>query len=128
MRRQVLKGIFLACLAALAGSGCGASVSQQELDQARDAVQSGLEAWKKGEPPSRLKALTPPVEFSDDSWARGEKLLDFRLNNAEGKPGTPLRCTVSLTLQDRRGKTLEKEVVYEVKLGNPRVVARDPYF
>jgi hypothetical protein len=113
----------------LALAGCGDSVPKEELDRARDAVQSGLTAWKQGEKIAKLKTASPPVEFTDDNWHPGQfKLLDFEIKKTEGKPGTPLRCTVFLSMQDRKGKKIEKDVVYEVRPGSPTVVARDPYY
>jgi len=110
-------------------AGCSRSVPQEELDRATEAVRVGLNAWKNGDMPAKLKNAEPPVTFSDDEWSNGKfKLLAFEIKKTEGKPNQPLRCTVQLTLQDRRGKKLERDAVYEVRNGSPAVVARDPYY
>jgi hypothetical protein len=125
-RRTRHRWLFLALLATL--SGCSGSASQDALDSARSAVETGLEAWKKGEPAAKFKKSTPSVEFTDEDWTRGFRLTDYEILKTEGKPTAPLRCTVSLTLKGRNGKAVQKEVVYEVRTGTPTIVARDPYF
>jgi hypothetical protein len=121
-------GRAVVLLAAVALAGCGSGVSQRELDEAADAVRVGLEAWKAGDRAASLKAKAPPLEFTDESWAKGDRLLEFQLLRTEGQAGLPLRCTAALKVRDRVGKTVDKEVVYEVRLGNPVVIARDPYY
>ena len=51
-----------------AGLGCGSDgVSKKDKDSAREAVETGLAAWKKGE---TMKPFEPPsrMEFTDDDW------------------------------------------------------------
>jgi hypothetical protein len=110
-------------------AGCGRSLKSKDLDRARTAVQTGLEAWQNGESPQSLENRDPAVRFMDDDWKQGWKLVSFEITNTHGAGGdlTP-RCEVQLTLQDRRGKKIDRRVVYAIENGPPITVVRDPYF
>src|SRR5438045_1704888 len=103
------------CLAALglaAGSaGCGGAAGKAapraELDRAQAALQAALDAWKKGG--------RPGAGITDPDWAGGVRLVDYMIYNAEGRPGEDVRCGVALSLRDRQGKALTKDVVYSVR-------------
>jgi hypothetical protein len=115
---------LLLTLAAVAG--CGRK-STPEVEAARTALQAALDSWKQGEPADRLKARPTPIDFADDERRQGWKLQDYRLGDAR-PDGELIRCTVALTLLDKRGKKIDKEVVYMVAPKRPVVIARDPYF
>jgi hypothetical protein len=107
--------------------GCGGSKhSSADVERGQKALTAALDGWKNNEPADRLKALPDPVEYTDE-LRRTHKLVDYTL----GKPNTTdpavLRYPVTLKLQDRKGKAQDRDVVFEVKLGNPIVIARDPY-
>ena len=109
-------------------AGCGpGALPKDDVDRARSAVQTGLDAWKKGEPLAKLPAHAPNLEFADPDWAAGTKLTAYEITKAEGQAGDHARCWTTLSLQDRRGKKSDKHVVYEVKLGDKAVVGRDPF-
>ncbi|HET6574668.1 MAG TPA: hypothetical protein VFG68_13760 [Fimbriiglobus sp.] len=114
-------------LVAVAAVGCGSSRPQADLDRGRQAVTAALDNWKANEPPAKLKSLPDPVEFSDELRAT-HKLVGYRVLKTDGSDPEVVRVSVSLQLQDRKGKSSEREVVYAVALKSPVVVARDPYY
>ena len=123
MRTRIVCPLLIALVAA---AGCSRK-STPEVEAARTALQAALDSWKQAEPADRLKTRPTPIEFADDDRRQGWKLEDFRLGDA--KPdGDQIRCTVALKLLDKRGKRIEKDVVYMVALKSPVVIARDPYF
>lgn len=113
-------------IAVAAVAGCSRKATP-EVEAARTALQAALDSWKQAEPADRLKTRPTPIDFADDDRRLGWKLEDYRLGDA--KPdGDLIRCTVALKLLDKRGKKIEKDVVYMVAPKSPVVIARDPYF
>ena len=114
-----------ATLALLCLAGCSSSgVSKADLAAAKDAVSSGLEAWKKGETPKQLTAL----EFHDDDWRAGAKLVEYEIVKVYGSPDGLARCSVKLVVQPRKGGKgpVRKEATYHVTLRPKVVVSVDP--
>jgi hypothetical protein len=107
--------------------GCGKPVPQADLDWARERVQTALDAWKKGQRPEALKGLSPPVTFQDEEWKAGSQLLDYKLQDAFAETDRVPRCRVLLTLRDRKGKKVEKEVVYVADKAK-QTIGRDPFY
>ena len=118
--------VALAALTALAAGGCGGA-AKAELAAATEGVQAGLDLWKGGQTPAGLGGRTPPVEFHDDDWRQGARLVDYRVVKAYRSDDGTSRCAVVLSLAARNGRKWEREVVYQVKPGASLVVARDPY-
>jgi hypothetical protein len=112
-----------AVLLALA-SGCGPNA---ELGRAETAVRTSLEAWKGGGNPQQLSGQA--IEIADPDWRAGYRLLDFQVKNASAQPQQGPRVVVVLTLQGRAGKSLNKEVAYEVifKDQNKVSIGRDAF-
>lgn len=123
---NVLRAVAFS-LFAVAVAGCGSSRPRADIDRGRQAVTAALDNWKADEPPTRLKSLPDPVEFSEELRAN-HKLMDYSVLKADGSDPEVIRVTVSLKLRDRKGKPSEREAVYSVALKSPVVVARDPYF
>jgi hypothetical protein len=119
--------LTLACLA-----GCSPSpVSKADLTAAEAAVKSGLEAWKKGEKPKQLESSPTPMQFTDEDWQGGAKLVGYQIVKVYGQSDGIARCAVKLELEVRqRGKAglvpTVKEATYHVVLRPKVVVARDP--
>jgi hypothetical protein len=125
LRRLSVVPLVLALAAVLSGCGKG-GLSQQDLDRARGALESSLNAWQKGESPAKLSNLDPPVEMVDMDWKSGHRLLEHRIKSVEGGQAETAHSWVVLSLQTRKGKKLEKEVLYDIKLGDPITIGRDP--
>ena len=92
----------------LCGCANNDMIPQADLDAAKDAVQASLDAWKSGEKPAALKAKS--IEIFDPDWKAGLRFRDFAIQRAEG----------------RQGKTLDKEIVYEVTGREKVIIGRDP--
>lgn len=117
--------IGLALYMSLAGCGGNNSLPQEVIDRARQEMQTALDTWKKGDSLTKLGKM---VQVTDQDWKAGLRLLGYEVKRAEGLQGENVRCWVVLALQNRQGKMLEKEVVYEVRVGDKTIIARDPFF
>lgn len=116
---------LLALLTLFLLSGCG-GVSQKELDFASETVQTALETWKKGEKSDSLKSRSAPIDFHDDDWKKGAKLVSYEMKQTyDPRDGSSPRCAVVLTME-LRGRRVQREVTYEVHTKPKVLVARDP--
>jgi hypothetical protein len=119
---------FLVLLGAgLFAAGCGSHRPAAEIERGQQAVVAALDSWKANDPPAKLKALSDPVEFSEELRAT-YALTDYTLGRVDSSDRDVIRYAVSLKLKDKKGKVSEREVVYAVALKTPVVVARDPYY
>lgn len=116
----------LLLLAALA-VGCGSGRPKADLDRAKAAVVTSLDAWKANDPPAKLKSLPDPVEFSEELRAT-HTLTAYTVGKVDGSDPELVRVAVTLSLKDKKGKTTDRDVAYEVALRSPVVVCRDPYY
>ncbi len=106
-------------------AGCGEnSYSAEEIQRAKDALESALETWKKGEKATALQAKS--IEFSDPEWRSGSKLTDFKIDRVEGVKGENLRGWTHVSLVTRQGKKLERDFCFEIRLKDKIVIGRDP--
>jgi hypothetical protein len=106
-----------AALAAALAAGCSNSrplPMAATPEKARPALEAALAAWRDGKSPADLRAGSPPVFVNDPDFARGRKLVDFKVAG-DGKPfGTGLRYDVTLTVQDGSGSKAARKVAYRV--------------
>jgi hypothetical protein len=107
-------------------AGCGGR-SQSEIDRGRQAVVAALDSWKANEPPTKLRSLPDPVEFSEE-LRKTHALTNYELGQVDTADKKVIRYAVTLTLKDSKGKESRREVVFAVELRSPVVVARDPYY
>jgi hypothetical protein len=110
--------LFLAALLPAVAAGCkrGHRFSQADLDRAREALDTCLGSWKKGEMPEKLRGLPEPIEFAEEGPKKGLKLLDYEILGTEHTDAEVMRFTVKLTVQDRRGQREERRSTYAVAL------------
>jgi hypothetical protein len=106
-------------------SGCG-SESQQDLDLIRDSVVAALETWKKADRSDTLKSRSPAIEFHDDDWQRGARLIGYELTKTYRDTDGAARCVVTLSILSR-GKSKTIKVTYQANTSTKIVIARDPY-
>lgn len=107
--------------------GCdGSKHSKADVERGRKALAAALDGWKSGEPPNRLRALPDPAEYTDELRST-HKLTDYTIGPPNATDPAVIRYPVALKLQDRKGKAQDRSAVFEVKLGTPVVIARDPY-
>ena len=105
-------------LLALALAGCGGEPPPLDMattpEKSREVLVAALDAWKAGATPKELTARTPAVYLNDDSFARGVKLTDYKI---EGEPktfGTGLSYVLTLTLQDGAKPAAARKLAYRV--------------
>lgn len=107
--------------------GCEKKVSpQQPADKAEAIVEKFLDSWTRGESPDKFADPAQPVQGIDPDWKAGHRLLSFLSVEAKQSQETPnqVRCRVALSTQDPKGKKVNKEVVYEVQVGEKYVISR----
>ena len=109
-------------------AGCGGSQRPEaEVARGRQAVVAALDSWKAKEPAAKLKSLADPVDFNDELRAT-HTLTDYSIDKVDPTDKEVIRYTITLKMKDKKGKTIDREVVYAVALKTPVVVARDPYY
>jgi hypothetical protein len=114
------RALFLITLAALAGCG-GGSAPLPSTDQARQALQTSLDAWKAGKPASSMAGEKPSIEIVDFEWKAGKVLSDYSLG--QDSPGQGVQTlSASLTI---KGESSPKEVKYMVLGLEPMRIFRD---
>ena len=121
LRRLLLAGMTLSIVAA---AGCGNKAATQPAERADKAVEQFLDAWSRGEPPDKFADPNRPLQGSDPDWKAGYRLLSFLSGETRPSPENPdhIRCRVSLSLQDPKGGRRDKEVVYDVQMGEKSVI------
>jgi hypothetical protein len=113
-------------LSALVAQGCGKGPNRQPAEKAEAAVEEFLESWSKGDDPDKFAGTHPTISASDPDWKAGYRLLSFLSVESKLSQEEPprFRCRVALSLRDRMGKAVEKEVVYEIMPGEKYVIRR----
>ncbi len=128
MARTVCHRLFHAALLflALMVPGCAKDTSKQATDKAEKIVETFLDAWSRGESPDKFADANQPIQGSDPDWKAGLRLLSFLAVDSNQSPDDPhyFLCRMALSLQDRKGKKLEKQVVYGVHLGEKSTLER----
>jgi hypothetical protein len=116
--------ISVVCVVVAGLVGCrGATANDPELASAFSVLKAGLEAWKNGSTPASLASGANPVQFSDNDWQAGAKLLEYRIMKAGVEEEGETVCTVHLKV-DVRGKAVDRNVTYRVTLTPTRTVSR----
>jgi hypothetical protein len=84
-----------------------------DSDQARTALVTALDAWKKGEARA-LARLNPPIRFVDDDLLAGLKLADYEIEEPDREIELHMDVEVILSLRDPKGKVVRREAKYQV--------------
>lgn len=111
MRRFVL----LLPLVALALAGCGDPPPLPMAatpESSRSALISALDGWKAGKSPKELLDGSPSLIFMDDEASAGSKLLDYKVEKDGEVRGTGYSYVVTLSLQDKEGRSRTRKVAY----------------
>ncbi len=110
---QRLGLLLVFCLLA---AGC-ARVSRSAADpaQARQALETTLAGWKKGDAPAALKDGSPSIIAQDLDWLSGLKLVAYEITGDGKAMEASLYMPVKLTLKLPNGKQVEKNVTYVVE-------------
>ncbi len=120
MRLQSFALIVVSTLAGCAGGGTAPIPSNNE---ARQALQTTLDAWKSAQSADSLETGSPKIEAVDFDWKAGKKLTEYSIGEESPGEGTKT-LAVKLTLQP--GGT--KDVTYMVLGRDPIRVYRDEDF
>ena len=122
-----MKSILFA-IALLVFAGCAKPARPQaEVDRSLKALATALESWKANEPPAKLKAPPEPIEFNED-LRRAFVLESFAVGGVMDIDPKYVQVKATLKLKDKKGKTEERDVVYQIELGSPIRVLHDPYY
>jgi len=115
-----------AALILLLAVGCGNRMNQQPPRKAEIVLDEFLDAWNRGIAPEKFAEANPGVRVTDPEWNAGTRLLSFLNLGAKEAPtgAETFRCRVALSLQDRQGKKSDREVVYEVRVGETTTIGR----
>ena len=90
----------LILLLVLTASGCGGGSAPLVGDeQARQAVETCLNAWKAGKPPGPVTTEPIAIEAIDSQWSAKRELADYTLGPAESGVGN-YTFPVKLTLRN----------------------------
>jgi hypothetical protein len=116
--------VVAAVLTALAG-GCGKG-DLSSANKAEAALDRVLDAWARGEPAGAFADPEKPIPATDPDWSAGYRLRGSMPVESKPNPEQPgqVRCRFTLLLQDPRGREVDKQVVYDVRLGDRIVVER----
>ncbi len=109
----------------LCAVGCSDSLPPvANPERGREALQTALDAWQKGEKVESLQASQPAIHVNDPDWRDNKKLLKFEIGSGEFH-GQSWRCEVLLTFQDGAGKATPHQVKYLIDTDPAMVVVRD---
>ena len=114
------RALLMIVMAGLAGCG-GGSAPLPSANDAHQALQTSLEAWKAGKPATSLAAEKPSIEFVDFEWKAGKALTEFSLG--QEAPGQGVQTlSASLTI---KGESGPKEVNFMILGLDPMRIFRD---
>lgn len=98
---------------ALLAPGCSPGPSRAapvDAEQARQALNTALDAWKAGKKPADLKTGSPAITVQDMDWEGGAKLDSYELAGEGAMDNANLRIPVVLMIAGNP----PKEVSYVV--------------
>lgn len=113
----------VALLTAVLGCSRGVTTIEYDASAARRTLVAALDAWKQARG-NQLAKRQPPIRFVDDDWLGGWQLMDFQIRDDEAAFGPFRDVPVVVTLRDRTGRTVGKQVRYQVTLKPALAVLR----
>jgi hypothetical protein len=124
IRRLPYAGIFFSAMFVL---GCGKDDPNQQLHKAEKVVEEFLDAWSRNEPPDTFAGSDRPIQGTDPDWKAGYRLMSFLSDETKRNEEKPdhIRCRFALFLKDKKGKQWDKNVVYDVQLGEKTIIRRE---
>jgi hypothetical protein len=109
-------------------SGCGQRLAENvSPDEAGDALRNALGAWKEGKTPANLEGQQPSIIMNELDWSSGNRLLDFKMNDAGSLDGRQVRWVVQMKLQDKNGKVSDRKATYIIDTIPRIVIVRDTF-
>ena len=124
-----MKPLYLVCFCSVISlAGCGKPLPENvDLEQARQALQTALDAWKAGKSNAELGSLQPPIVMNEADWTNGGRLLDYTMNEKGTLDGRQVRWVVQIKLQDKTGKASERKATYIIDTIPRIVIVRDTF-
>lgn len=127
MCRTYLSKLPVAFLMLWASSTCGCGPRREPpADRAERAVEQFLDAWSRGEDPARFASADQPISGSDPDWEKGYRLVSSLTIERKPLADQPdhVQCRVMLSLRDRSGNLVDREVTYDVVIGARTSICR----
>lgn len=124
-----MKSLYLVCFCCVVSlAGCGKQLPENvDPEQARQALQTGLDAWKAGKSNVELGSLQPPIVMNEADWTNGGRLVDYKMNETGTLDGRQVRWVVQIKLQDKTGKVSERKATYIIDTIPRIVIVRDTF-
>jgi hypothetical protein len=112
---------------ALAGCKSGGTIQATgSEDQAKQAVQQMLDAWKSGTQLSDFTTSHPELVVADEDWQSGGVLAGYKLMEPAALNGSHWRQKTELQLKGK-GKSKPVVAIYAVTLGKKTVILRSDF-
>ena len=116
-------------LLALALAGCRGETPPLEMattpEKSRAALNTAFDAWKAGTTVAALSARSPAVYLLDDSFAKGSKLIDYRIEGEPKVVGIGMTYIATLTLQDGAKAPATRKLAYRVVTDPTIAISRE---
>lgn len=120
-------GFCWLAFAALAGCKSGGTIQAAgDQDQAKQAVQMVLDAWKSGTKLTEFSASHPELVVADEDWQGGGTLANYKLIEPAVLSGSHWRQKTELQLKGK-GKSKPAIAIYDVTLGEKTVILRSDF-
>lgn len=115
----------MSLLLTVLSAGCGGGPPPPvNPPQARDALRTILDAWKKGESYEAFKERNASFPVNEFEWGDGYKLSSYKIDS-EKEMGASLQCEVQLNLEDAKGNAVQRNARYQVTTSPVVTVVRD---
>ncbi len=112
---------------ALAGCKSGGTIQATgNQDQAKQAVQQILDAWKSGTKMTEFATAHPELVVADEDWQSGVVLGGYKLIEPAVLSGSHWRQKTELQLKGK-GKSKPAVAIYDVTLGDKTVILRSDF-
>jgi hypothetical protein len=124
--RMPFAGLAAGMLILSLTSGCGdnGAAGTTDTNQARNALDRALSAWRDGKTADALKSEEPPLEASDHQWKNGLHLVKYEVQQDPLPSGSGQSFRVTLWLKDDHSKQTKVITQYDVATTSPIRVAR----
>jgi hypothetical protein len=114
-------------LIALAGCRGGGTIQATgNADQAKQAVQLTLDAWKSGTSLVEFTTAHPELVVADEDWQAGSVLAGYKIQELAVLNGSHWRQKTELQLKGK-SKSKPSVAVYDVTLGEKTVILRSDF-
>jgi hypothetical protein len=81
------------------------------VENARQALEATLEAWKNGQPAGKVETISTKVHAVDGRWIKGQRLERYEILSEEKKPDGQRWFAVQLKMADQPEVKVEQYIV-----------------